>query len=93
MALIAVDSLSLKIKSFLKNVGAEYNDQGCSQTQLLRYFEDEYGLEVMPLLEQEWVNEQVDRDLETGYFKTLRLQISEDRRDRFDEDIASFWGA
>jgi len=93
MALIAVDSLSLKIQSFLKNVGAEYDDHGCSQTQLLRYFENEYGLEVMQLLEREWVDEQVERDLSSGDFKALRQQVSDERLDRFDEDVASIWDA
>ena len=91
MALIAVDSLSLKIQSFLQNVGFNYDDMKCSQTQLLRYFEDEYGLEVMPLLEREWVDEQVERDLNGGYFSNLRPQVAEEQRDRFDRDVAFFW--
>ena len=41
MSLVAVDGLSLKIQSFLKSAGVTYDDSACSQTQLLRYFEDQ----------------------------------------------------
>lgn len=93
MSLQAVDGLDLKIQSFLQNAGVEYDDAACSKTQLLRYFEDEFGLKLMPLLEQEWISEQLDRDLTSGDFWQGDDYGDEDLRESFDEAISSIWDA
>ena len=93
MALVPVDGLNLKIQSFLQNAGFKYDDDECSQTQLLRYFEDEYGLEMMRLLEQEWIDEQLERDLTSGDFKQLRKFVSEAQLDSYDAAVMTLWEA
>lgn len=93
MALVPVDGLNLKIKSFLQNAGFRYDDEKCSQTELLRYFEEEYGLEMMRLLEQEWIDEQLDRDLTSGDFKHLRKFVSEAQLDSYDAAVMTLWEA
>ncbi len=93
MSLQSVDGLDLKIQSFLQSAGVEFDDTACSKTQLLRYFEGEYGLEMMSLLEQEWVNEQLERDLTSGDFWQVRDFVDEDKRESFDQAVASIWDA
>ena len=93
MSLVAVDGLNLKIQSFLQNAGVTHDDTKSSQTQLLRYFEEEYGLQVMHLLEQEWVDEQLERDLTSGDFKNFRMFVAEDQLSSYDEAVSSLWGA
>jgi len=88
-----MDSLSLKIRSFLQNAGFAYDESASSAAQLVSYFEKEYGLSMMGFLEQEWVEEQVGRDIERGYFRGLREYVSRDRRTDFDEVVASLWDA
>jgi hypothetical protein len=67
-----VDSLTLKIQSFLLNAGIQV-DPSIPQTRALAtYFADTYGVEMMAFLEQEWVSEQIERDLEDGAFSDLR---------------------
>lgn len=86
-----MDSLSLKIQSFLKNAGFDYDDSVSSATQLIAYFENEYGLQMMGFLEQEWVDEQIERDVQIGYFRQLRAYVSRDQLANFDEAVASIW--
>ena len=93
MSLVAVDGLDLKIQSFLKSAGVEFDEAACSKTQLLRYFEDEFGLEMMRLLEQEWVDEQLERDLTSGDFWQVREYVDVDKLDSFDQAVASIWHA
>ncbi len=67
-----VDSLTLKIQSFLLNAGIQV-DPSIPQTRALAtYFVDTYGVEMMAFLEQEWVSEQIDRDLKEGVFRDLK---------------------
>ena len=91
MSLVPVDGLNLKIQSFLQNAGVKYDDTKSSQTQLLRYFEEEYGLQVMHLLEQEWIDEQLERDLTSGDFKNFRMFVAEDQLSSYDEAVSSLW--
>ncbi|GMQ82644.1 MAG: hypothetical protein BMS9Abin05_2100 [Rhodothermia bacterium] len=93
MSLVPVDGFNLKIQSFLQNAGVNYDDNKCSQTQLLRYFEEEYGLHMMHLLEQEWIDEQLERDLTSGDFKHLRKFVAEDQLNSYDEAVSSLWEA
>ena len=93
MSLVPVDSLNLKIQSFLQNAGVTYDDTKSSQMQLLRYFEEEYGMQVMHLLEQEWIDEQVERDLTSGDFRNFRKFVSDDQLSSYDEAVSSLWEA
>jgi hypothetical protein len=86
-----MDSLSLKIKSFLQNAGFQYDESVGTSTQLMMYFEEEYGLKVMGFLEQEWLEEQVERDIFRGQFAELREYVSRDRLADFDSAVASIW--
>ena len=81
-----MDSLSLKIHSFLRNAGIAASNES-NLAQLVSYFEREYGLNVMGFLESEWLSEQLDRDLSSGEFSDLRSLVSLDKLDEFDEDI------
>ena len=88
-----MDGLNLKIQSFLQNAGMKHDDKKCSQTQLLRYFEEEYGLQMMHLLEQEWIDEQLERDLTSGDFRHFRKFVAEDQLSSYDEAVLSLWEA
>ncbi|NQV72467.1 hypothetical protein HQ496_05040 [bacterium] len=81
-----MDSMSLKIHSFLRNAGIASSHEG-NLAQLVSYFEREYGLNVMGFLESEWLSEQLERDLSSGDFSEMRNLVSLDKLDEFDEDI------
>lgn len=83
---IAMDSMSLKIHSFLRNAGVASSHEG-DLAQLVAYFEREYGLNVMAFLESEWLNEQLERDLTSGAFSEMRSLVSAEKLEGFDEDI------
>jgi len=55
--------------------------------QMVKYFEEEYKLQMMSFLENEWLEEQVDRDLSDGAFKDLRSHVPVDRRPGFDAAV------
>ncbi len=86
-----IDSLDLKIRSFLQNAGCSYDESKASSLQLMQYFEAEYGLQVLGFLEQEWLEEQVERDIFRGQFADLREYVSQDRLADFDQAVASIW--
>lgn len=76
-----VDSLTLKIQSFLLNAGIQV-DPSIPQTHALAtYFVDTYGVEMMAFLEQEWVSEQIERDLKDGAFSEIRFRTGYQRPD------------
>jgi len=83
----AMDSLSLKIHSFLKNAGYEADPSESSATQLVAYFETKYGLNMMEFFESEWLEEQIDRDLTKGEFQEIREDLSPQIREAFDKDM------
>jgi hypothetical protein len=83
----AMDSMSLKIHSFLRNVGVDAAPNS-NVSELVAYFEREYGLRMMGFLESEWLNEQLERDFTTGSFADLRAYVSERQMDDFNEDLA-----
>ena len=86
----ALDSMSLKIHSFLKNAGID-SSPGGDVAQLVAYFEREYGLNVMSFLESEWLNEQLDRDMSKGDLSDLRSLVSEAQKENFDDDMTALW--
>lgn len=88
MRLTSLDSLSLKIHSFLRNAGVPVDPSTSQATQLVNYFEQEYGLSLMGFLETEWLNEQLDRDDVSEDFEHARDLLDPVRRKAFDEDLA-----
>jgi hypothetical protein len=87
-----MDSLSDKIRIFLKDAGFEFAGDRASNLELLRYFEREYGFEVMRYMEQEWVEQQLEREFSQGFVDQMRSHVDEDRLDEFDDDISSIKG-
>lgn len=83
-----MDSMEQKIRAFLDGIGHETDPNTQSSVDLLRYFEDEYGIEIMGMLEQEWLDEQLERDVSDGYFSEIRKYIPEDDRDDYDASVA-----
>lgn len=77
-------ALDLKIRTFLQQAGVPVDPATASSIQLVRYFEQEFGCEILGFLEQEYWEEQVDLDLERGHFKAIRERLDEDDRDDFD---------
>lgn len=67
----AIDSLTLKIHSFLLNAGIQVDPSVPHTKALTTYFKETYGVEMLALMEQEWVAEQVERDITEGPFKAL----------------------
>ncbi len=65
------------------------NFQSRDALEMVRYFEEEYDLQMMSFLEQEWVDEQVDRDLTYGEFSDLRDQVPSSRLDGFDAIVTA----
>lgn len=92
MQLSPVDSLSLKIHSFLRNAGIIEDPSKSSATQLVGYFESEYGLDLMGFFESEWLNEQLERDEESEDFKHARDLLEPARRRAFDRDLRLLLG-
>ena len=83
-----MDSMSLKIHSFLRNSGVE-TATSSNLSKLIAYFEREYDLKMMGFLESEWVSEQLDRDLTSGFFAEMRSFVSKDQLGDFDDDVAA----
>jgi hypothetical protein len=85
-------SLSDKIRKFLVNAGFEFAGDRASNLELLRYFEREYGFEMMRFMEEEWVQEQLHRECSQGFLNHVREHVDEDRWDDFDADVESITG-
>jgi len=83
-----LDSLSLKIHSFLKHVGVSTDPAHSDAAALVSYFEKEYGLSLMGFLESEWLNEQLGRDETSEDFLFARDVLDPERRKAFDADLA-----
>lgn len=77
-----------KIKQFLNDAGFEGSDQEPAALQLLRYFESEYGVSLLPLLEKEWLDEQLHKDVSGHDFKVLRGFIDDQHLNFFDQTLA-----
>ena len=87
-----MESLSDKIRLFLKDAGFEFAGDRASNLELLHYFEKEYGFEVMRYMEQEWVEQQLEREFSQGFVDEMRSHVDDDRLDDFDDDISSIRG-
>jgi hypothetical protein len=87
-----MDSLTLKIHSFLKqtgSTGALTDTTSQNALQMVRFFEEEYDLQMLSFLENEWVDEQLERDLTYGDFSELRNSVPANRRRQFDAAVSS----
>lgn len=87
-----MDSMEQKIRAFLQGIGYEGDPGARSTVDLLRYFEEEYGIEIMGMLEHEWLDEQIERDLSGGYFGEVRKHIPESDRADYDASVARIVG-
>ena len=77
-----------KIIRFLQEAGFEESSNEPAAIQLLRFFEQEYDVTLLPLLEQEWVDEQLERELTTEHFQTLREFIDDQYLVDYDKTLA-----
>lgn len=84
----AMDSMSLKIASFLRNAGIPATPES-NLSVLVEYFEQQYGLNVMAFLENEWLTEQLDRDQASGELSDLWRLVAPDQREAFEADLAA----
>lgn len=76
-----------KIIQFLSDAGFEGSSEEPVALQLLRYFEAEYDVNLLPLLEKEWVDEQIERELTQAHFESLRSFIDDEHLDEYDEAL------
>lgn len=65
-----MDSMNQKILGFLREVGSD-QEMYSSSIRSLRDFEGRYDLDIMGMLEREWFEEQISRDMTRGYFRQL----------------------
>ncbi len=77
-----------KIIRFLEDAGFEGSSSEPVALQLLRYFEKEYDVNLLPLLEQEWVDEQIDREITHEQFESIRELIDEQHIREYDAALA-----
>ena len=80
-----------KIIRFLAEAGYQGTESEPVALQLLRYFEREYDVSLLPLLEKEWVNEQIERELTQEDFSALRGFIDEDHLQDYDQALAEIF--
>lgn len=88
MAIRTLDSLSLKIHSFLRQVGVHTDPSTSDAAALVSYFEREYGLTLMSFLESEWLREELERDDVSEDFQYARDILEPERRKAFDADLS-----
>ncbi len=77
-----------KIIRFLKESGYTGASTEPAALQLLRYFEAEYDVNLLPLLEREWFSEQLEREFTHEQFDTLRSFIDEEFLGHYDQALA-----
>lgn len=81
-----------KIKEFLAHAGYDAATGDAVGMHLLRYFEEEYGVSLMGLIEQEWLEEQMAQDLGDIDFQSLRDAVDERDLPALDRDLATLFG-
>ncbi len=78
-----------KIIRFLQDAGYEGTSTEPAALQLLRFFEEEYDVSLLPLLEREWVDEQIEREATFAQFQILREFIDEKHLGAYDKTMAA----
>ena len=81
--------MNKKIIQFLSDAGYESPENEPAALQLIRYFEETYQVSLMTLLEQEWIDEQVSRELTHKDFNVLREHLDEGQAVEFDQAVAA----
>ena len=66
-----------KIAQFLEKAGFNINPGEPLGIQLIRYFEDQYGISLLNLLEKEWLEEQANKDYDDEFFDIIRSHLDE----------------
>ncbi len=79
--------MNKKIIQFLEEAGFEGRKTEPAALQLLRYFEEEYGVRLLALLEKEWLDEQVHTDMTHYDFEMLRDFIGDSDLEKFDKVV------
>lgn len=74
-----------KIIRFLEKAGYQGSAVEPVAMQLLRYFEQEYDVSLLPLLEQEWIDEQLNLEITDEQFQTFRSFIEDRFMDDYDQ--------
>lgn len=69
MAARCMNSMILKIRGFLHEAGFAGEAPDLTDIDQVRQFESTYGLSILGMLEQEWVEEQVEKDVSKGTFE------------------------
>lgn len=82
-----------KITEFLAQAGYDAAANEVAGLQLLRYFEAEYGVSLMGLIEQEWFDEQLALDAGDMDFQSLRDAVDERDLPALDRDLAALFGS
>ncbi len=77
-----------KIIRFLEDAGYNGAASEPAALQILRFFEEEYDVSLLPLLEQEWVDEQLEREITHDHFQALRGFIDEKYLGEYDKVLA-----
>jgi hypothetical protein len=67
-----MNSMILKIRNFLSKAGFDEEvAPDLNDIDQVRQFEATYGLSILGMLEQEWVAEQVEKDVTSGTFEVF----------------------
>ena len=80
--------MNKKILKFLAEAGYDTADDQPAALQLLRYFEEEYDVSLLALLEQEWLDERWHADMSHCDFEMLRALMDDGYREDFDDLVA-----
>ncbi len=81
-------AMNEKIVRFLEDAGFQGGSSEPAALQLLRFFEAEYDVSLLPLLEREWLDEQVEREATHEHFMLLREFIDEQHLGDYDNALA-----
>ncbi|MEM1128810.1 MAG: hypothetical protein AAGI71_19360, partial [Bacteroidota bacterium] len=87
-----MDRMHDKIRAFLKGSGMDVQADDMALIKLLRFFEREYDAEILGFLEQEWLQEEMERDFNRGTLGPVRSRIPPGQREAFDADLDALFG-
>lgn len=76
-----------KITLFLEKAGFQVNPGEPLGIQLIRYFESEYDVSLLNLLEKEWLEEQAGNDYNDEFFNLIRSHLDEQDIPAYDKKM------
>ena len=79
--------MNKKILKFLKEAGYEDVVGEPAALQLIHFFEEKYGVNLMVMLEREWIEEQMTHDMSHQDFEVIRDVFDEQYLGEFDKTI------